>query len=91
MSIKNEPKLIYTNVILKIMHTMGYNMIKNTSVLKIINNTNLLGCYQLCNNSPSCSVFVHTTDSTPSCGLINDKGNKGNNIFKLISYLKINI
>ncbi len=39
MSIKNEPKLIYTNVILKIMHTMGYNMIKNTSVLKIINNT----------------------------------------------------
>ena len=35
---KNQPKLIYSNVILKIMHLMGYHMLKKTSILKIIDN-----------------------------------------------------
>jgi tRNA(Ile)-lysidine synthetase-like protein len=35
---KNQPKLIYSNVILKIMHLMGYHMLKKSSILKIINN-----------------------------------------------------
>lgn len=38
MPFKNQPKLIYTNVILKAMHNMGYHMLKNTSVYKIIQN-----------------------------------------------------
>jgi len=35
---KNQPKLIYSNVILKIMHSMGYHMLKKSSILKIIDN-----------------------------------------------------
>lgn len=38
MPFKNQPKLIYTNVILKVMHSMGYHMMKNTSITKIIEN-----------------------------------------------------
>ena len=39
MPFKNQPKLIYTNVILKVMHSMGYHMMKNSSVSKIIDNS----------------------------------------------------
>jgi len=41
MEFKNEPKLIYSNVLLKVMHSMGRHMLKNTSIDKIINNHNI--------------------------------------------------
>jgi tRNA(Ile)-lysidine synthetase-like protein len=41
MTHKEQPKLIYTNVIVKAMHKMGKHMLKSTSVDKIINNKNI--------------------------------------------------
>lgn len=38
--IKNQPKLIYTNVLLLAMHKLGKHMLKSTSVDKIIENKN---------------------------------------------------
>ena len=37
MEFKNQPKLIYTNVILKVMHSLGKHMLKSSSVDKIVN------------------------------------------------------
>jgi chaperone required for assembly of F1-ATPase len=41
MTYKEQPKLIYTNVIVKAMHKMGKHMLKSTSVDKIINSKNI--------------------------------------------------
>lgn len=38
MPFQNQPKLIYTNIILKCMHKMGKHMLKSSSVDKIIEN-----------------------------------------------------
>jgi hypothetical protein len=38
MPFQNQPKLIYTNVILKCMHKMGKHMLKSNSIDKIIEN-----------------------------------------------------
>ena len=39
---KNQPKLIYTNVLVKAMHKIGNHMLKNTSVDKIINSKTII-------------------------------------------------
>lgn len=38
MPFAKQPKLIYSNVIIKVMHSMGYHMLKSNSIDKIINN-----------------------------------------------------
>lgn len=88
MPFQNQPKLIYTNVILKCMHKMGKHMLKSSSIDKIIENKeNVNKCINLDSNY---MLYIDSTNSDHFIIFNKDDIQKNIDVFKLCQNNTIN-